>query len=72
MGVFQSERFALKLHRTQTNNNGLTKNRQPHKAVKQHLLGLPLNDFKQNIKHRSVRISFQHVRNKYINQLEPF
>lgn len=46
MGVFQSERFALKLHRTQTNNYGLTKNRQPHKAVKQHLLGLPLNDFK--------------------------
>lgn len=55
MGVFQSERFALKLHRTQTNNYGLTKNRQPHKAVKQHSLGLPLNDFKQNIKHRSVR-----------------
>lgn len=54
MGVFQSERFALKLHRTQTNNYGLTKNRQPHKAVKQHLLGLPLNDFKQNIKHRSA------------------
>lgn len=51
MGVFQSERFALKLHRTQTNNYGLTKNRQPHKAENNIYWGYLLMNFKQNIKH---------------------
>lgn len=40
MGVFQSERFALKLHRTQTNNYGLTKKQATTQSSKTTFIGV--------------------------------